>query len=148
MSMSRPILSQAGPDDMSFVHHAWTKSFQQAEGVRALEPQLFYTWHRKVRNAILERSTVLVLRDPDQNDYLYGFIVVESLDPSTLVVHFAYVRSGERGNQYGYQLLHAALALNPEAERLVYTHRTYFAPKAESLGFVFARLREVQYEIE
>jgi GNAT superfamily N-acetyltransferase len=134
-------------EDESFLHDTWARSYQRSPSARIVSSKLFYQWHRHVRNAILARSTTLVLRDPDDPTYIYGYIVAEPIDDA-LVVHWAYIRSSERGAGHGYRLLDAALALHPHATKLLYTHRTYFANKAESLGFHFAKLKELSYAPE
>jgi GNAT superfamily N-acetyltransferase len=146
--MSRAVISAYDPSrEESWVHDTWARSYQRADGVKQIDPSLYYRWHRQLREQILSRSQCLVLRDSEQPDYLYGYIVAEpSAYRSTLVVHWAYVRSRDRGERYGYQLLRAALELAPEATRLLYTHRTYFHEKAEELGFRHIGFKELSYE--
>jgi len=130
------------------VHDTWARSYRMSPSVRAIDPGLYFTWHRKVREQILARSLVLVSRDEADPDYVYGYIVAEAPDDETLIVHWAYVRARHRKERRAWELLGAALAHAPYAKRLLYTHRTYFAPKAEAIGFAFSRLRDVGYEIE
>lgn len=108
---------------------------------------MYYRWHRAVRQTILDRGTCLVAVDSEEPDYLWGYICFEPIK-SDLVVHWTYVRSSERRQRVGYRLLAEALAWYPDAERVLTTHRTWFASHLDKLSITLTNFAELDYEIK
>lgn len=147
--MSQAIVPTIGPADvadLNFVLSSWKKSFREAPKLAQLPAHVYYERANSEVAEILTRAEVLVARDSERPDFLYGFIAYEALDgagerPDALCVQFVYTKRDWRRLGVASKLLSAAvthaeaLGVDLDSARLVYTHETRFNDVAERLGF-------------
>lgn len=122
----------------------WRRAYRVSDGCISIPDAKFAPWHKRRMLAILGRATVIVARDERNPHYIYGYGVFERIGPR-FVAHWVYVREQEKRQGIGRLLLAAALAkCGDGATELVATHRTYIDEKAGELGFVHAKLTDLE----
>ena len=124
------------------VHDTWARSYlaKALQGARNDMAHLARDGHRHLRDGLLTRCRVRAVVDAEHPEYIHGYAVWEILG-ADLVIHWVYVRSASRRDGVGYALLRDALSCASDATRVIYTHRTWFAPWCESHGIVYGGLR-------
>jgi GNAT superfamily N-acetyltransferase len=129
--------------DRAFVLDTWSRAYQVAPACVELRESAYRLWHRRRMLAILARGTVLVARDSERPNFIYGYGVFERV-AGKFVAHWLYVKADYRGRGIARLLLASALAsLADGATELVATHRTYVDDKAAELGFTHSKLTDL-----
>ena len=122
--------------DLNFVASGWKRSHADApQNAAVASPKVFARVSEQF-DALLERPTaaVLVARDPERPDTLFGFVCVEQRG-RTLALHYAYTRKSHKRMGVCSELLRHALQGAAEADRLVYTAGSRFDGLWERWGF-------------
>lgn len=147
--IDRVFVTDVREDDKAFVLDTWARAFRVAPGSRPLPTSAFHPWHRKRMTEILEREStiVLVAREKDAELFIHGYGVFERFDDA-FVAHWVYTKSTSKREKVASLVLKTALErVGDGSNELLYTHRTYFAPKAESMGFQFVELEDLKRRI-
>jgi GNAT superfamily N-acetyltransferase len=130
------------PADKNFVHSAWKKSHRQAPKQAQLPSNVYYGRANPEIDDLIEHSNVLVLRDAEKPDFLYGFIVYE-LGNDAICVHFTYIKRDWRRYGLAKKLLVAVVraadraGLDVDSSNLLYTHESRFNAVAQRLDFTY-----------
>ena len=141
--MSNAIDFKVGPadvDELNFVLSSWKRSFRSSPKLAQLPSRVYFERANAEVAEILTRAEVLVARDAERPELLYGFIAYETL-PDALCIQFVYVKRDWRRQGIAAALLNAAVAhairdgVDIDTAKLVYTHKTRFDAVAERLGF-------------
>lgn len=82
--------------DKNFIFSSWLKSYRNAQAVKPVVNTLYYKEQHRVIEELLERSKVLVLHSPDDENNLIGYVVVEEIQ-GIPVIHWLYVKHTFRG---------------------------------------------------
>lgn len=77
--------------DRRFIVHSWLKSFGGSRVATLVEPDAYYRDYRKLIERALSRSRVLVACQPDDDDAIIGWTVVEPRN-DRMLVHYVYVK--------------------------------------------------------
>ena len=120
--------------DIPLVYETWLRNYWgvNAKHTRARRPlchmdiELYFAEQRRLIDRLLERSIVLVARDPDDEVLRYGWIAFEQSPPT---LHYVYVKYPIRSTAtcrrgLGTQLMEA---FHPGfgKDMFFYTHQTY-----------------------
>jgi ribosomal protein S18 acetylase RimI-like enzyme len=148
--LRRLTITELRDDDVAFLHDTWARSYRLADECRGMPTSAFHPWHRRVREQILARSSTLVLvaRDRERPIWIAGYGVFERVGDA-FVVHWLGVKGPcKKQGVAGRLLAEATRIIGPGARRMVATHRTYVAGKAEELGFQCDAQRSVLERLE
>lgn len=124
------------PDDLPFVASGWKRSHADAPQNSALAEPKYYDRVNRQFDELQRRPdvSVLVARDPERPDTLFGFVCIEQRG-RTLALHYAYTRRSHKRLGVCSELLRAALQGASEADELVYTAGSRFDHVWERWGF-------------
>jgi GNAT superfamily N-acetyltransferase len=127
-------VSPMRPDELGFVASAWKRSYSDAPANDALPLAKYYARINRQFDALMARPdvAVLVARDPERPDTLFGFVCFEPGDEWAL--HYVFTRKSHRRLGVASELLRRALE-GAEPERLIYTAATRFDDVWERWGF-------------
>ena len=129
--------------ELPFVAAAWKRSQRFSPPCAPLPDPVY--WERANRQfdelTKLPAVVVLVARDPENPDTLFGFGCFESRPP-VLALHYMYTRDTHRELGVARALLRHVLARSKWAEQLVYTAGTRFDDLWERYGFERRPLKE------
>jgi ribosomal protein S18 acetylase RimI-like enzyme len=89
-----PAIRQAIEADVPFIFNSWLKSYRSM--ARTVSNPVYFEFHHKAIEALLQRSEVLVAVNPADANELYGYIVYEVVQ-DVPVIHYAYVKQSFRG---------------------------------------------------
>lgn len=90
--------------DRSFIFNSWLKSYRDRNG--KIRTDVYYTMQSEVIERLLNRSQVMLLVDPTDEDTIFGYIVCE---PSKNTVHYVYVKYSLRQNLLAKAMVQAML---------------------------------------
>lgn len=108
--------------DVPFIFNSWLKSYRNSNFAKNVSNPVYFDFHHKVIEKILQRAQVLILCSPDDSTQVFGFLVNETVD-SVPVVHYAYVKYAFRGMGLCSMLLkHAGLSKQSGG---FYTHENH-----------------------
>jgi ribosomal protein S18 acetylase RimI-like enzyme len=149
--LDKVLVTERRPDDRNFVFDTWARAFRVAPACKSTPTSAYHPWQRARMERILSRPSTLVLvaRDSEREVFIHGYGVFERFDDA-FVAHWVYVKNNDVSRRQGVASLLLARALDRIGEgshELLYTHRTYFADKAESLGFQFVKLEDLERRI-
>lgn len=134
---SQVLTRTANEQDVNFIFNSWLKSYQSSVSAKLLSPTIYFQFHHKVIEQLLQRCAVVVACQQQDPTQVYGYLVYEVVD-DVPVIHYAYVKHAFR--QMGiYSLLLAATTLSSRNQAF-YTHETHTALKlirAKSLPMVY-----------
>ena len=108
--------------DVPFIFNSWLKSYKGSHAVKAISAPVYFDFHHRAIEKLLQRSQVLVLCSPDDSTQVFGYLVHESVE-SVPVVHYAYVKYAFRGMGLCSMLLKQA-GLEKQSGGF-YTHETH-----------------------
>lgn len=144
-------ITRAKPDDLDLVRDSWAHSYRKAtwfEGQhrrsnRTMPTDAFHTWHRPIREGILERRPlILVARDVDDPSFLYGWACAEvnaNLYPDRFVLHYGYTKLTFQRQGIFRLLLGTALDVLGDDMPRGYTHHTIMDRYLDRRGFRYVR---------
>lgn len=111
-------------DDIPFILSSWSNSyFSGANYKKAVSPEGFNKYHRRIRENYLDRPTaaVIVCCATEDNNLILGWIAVEKPEEDEhLILHYIYVKDAFKGNGIAKELLTMAHV----SDKIVYTHKT------------------------
>src|SRR6056297_1572859 len=81
----------ANEEDVHFILNSWLKSFRNSQFAKGISSTVYFTEHHKVLRKLLKRSTILVACNPEDQNQIYGYLVLEKVD-GVLCIHFAYTK--------------------------------------------------------
>jgi hypothetical protein len=82
--------------DVPFIFNSWLKSYKGSSAVRNVSAPVYFDFHHKLIEKLLQRSQVHVLCSPDDSSQVFGYIVAEQVE-GVQVIHYAYVKYAFRG---------------------------------------------------
>lgn len=106
---------------MAFIFNSWLKSYQSSHTVRNIAAPVYFDFHHKLIELILQKCNVLVACEIADHNQLYGYLVYEKVEDIP-VFHYAYVKHSFR--QMGILGLLLAFANLSTREQAFYTHET------------------------
>ncbi len=104
--------------DEPFFYNSWLRSFKPSYFAGPIPNDMYWDVYSAIIGRLLGRSKVFVACDPDSENVIYGYLVVEYKDRP--VVHWMYVKQSFRGFGIALQLAEAAKV----TEDSYYTFRT------------------------
>lgn len=99
-----PVIRPARESDLPFVWHSMLASIQERIPYRFADKRLFHVEMTARIKALVERSSVLVACDTEDEDVIFGFVVTEGD-----VLHFVYVKFAFTSLGIARQLVVSAL---------------------------------------
>lgn len=78
-------------DDVALVMNSWMKSHRESDECKHLDYALYHRMFRPIVVNILTRSSVIIATNPDDDQHIYGYAVVEYTDTDT-ILHYAYTK--------------------------------------------------------
>ncbi len=112
-------LRRLQPQDHNFVLDTWLRSHRQTPWGLSMLEAIYFRNHRRRVLAALERSTTVVSCDPEFEDQIFGYIVLED-HGEMACVHYMYLKDLYRGMGIGKQMME----LIPQASYLFYSHQS------------------------
>lgn len=139
MSQKNALKSQvqirtANESDVPFIFNSWLKSYRSSNAAKNISNPVYFDFHHKLLENILQRSNVLVLCDTADTAQVFGYIVAQDLD-GVKVLHYAYVKFAFRGMGLANMLLTEA-GLSKQVGGF-YTHETGVGQKLVGDKFVY-----------
>jgi len=122
LSKSQVQIRAATETDIGFIFNSWLKSYKQSSFSKFIPGAVYFDLHHKTIESILKRAKVLVAVNPADTNQIYGYIVYETVQ-ETSVVHYCYVKESFR--KMGILTLLLSEANLPEA--FFYSHSTFSA---------------------
>lgn len=117
-------LRGAQSEDLNFIRHSWAKSFRHnCFWPKKIPHQVYFPVHRMLINQALERSTAIMAVNPENENQIFGYIIVEN-EADFYCVHYLYVKSLFRGFGIANQLIEFCV---PYTDFVYYSHLTNFA---------------------
>ena len=117
------LLRPAVKGDLPFLLNSWLNCHRHSYHVRGVDGPVYYEGQRRIVEALLKRALVMVACDKVDPDTIFGWCCSEVVNQD-LVVHFVYIRSAFQDHGLGTLLVQEVLSMEPNTERLVYTHQT------------------------
>lgn len=114
--------------DIPLILSSWGYSyFKGCLDHQKLTPQEFHEYHRPLRERFFSRptATVIVCAWNEDPNIIYGWIAVEVLPKSGLILHYVYVKESFKGERIATELLERALPERP----VFFSHLTERANK-------------------
>ncbi len=108
--------------DIPCITSNWLKSFRKGDMNRGVGNDLYYKWHHKVVDELLDRSHVIMLCDAGNPDHIIGWVCAEVSDQA-VIVHYVYVKYTHRKNGFARALVNVLLESEKPA-MVLYTHKT------------------------
>lgn len=119
-------IRKATEADVPFIFNSWLKSFKGSNAVKNVPGPVYFDFHHKAIEKLLQRSQVEVLCAPDDQSQVFGYVVHETVE-GVKVLHYAYVKYAFRGMG-----LCSLLFKQADANKQVggfYTHDTHSSAK-------------------
>lgn len=96
-------LREAKNDDVHFILNSWLTSYRSSE--ICMSSPIYFHHFKKIIVKILQRASVLVACNPEDEDHIYGYVVYEPQD--SLILHCILVKLTYRGEGVATALLDA-----------------------------------------
>jgi len=119
LSKAQVSIRPASEADIGFIFNSWLKSYKQSSFAKYVPNPVYFDHHHKAIELLLKRSKVLVACNPADNNQIYGYLVHETVQ-ETSVVHYCYTKEAFR--KMGILQLLLSEAKLPEA--FFYSHST------------------------
>jgi len=97
------MLRDAIQEDLAFVYNSWLKQYRNSPFTVGMGNDLYYSQHRRVIDAILNKSDIKVICDAEDTNKIYAWACGEKFD--TPLMHFIYVKRDYRGKGLSKMLL-------------------------------------------
>lgn len=89
-------LRNATEADVPFIFNSWLKSYRSSNSVKNVSNPVYFEFHHKAIEKLLQRCSVQVLCSPDDASQVFGYLVCEQVE-QVPVLHYAYVKYAFRG---------------------------------------------------
>jgi len=121
-------------EDTSFIFNSWLKSYRSSNFAKDQCNSVYYDNYKNIVNAMLERSMVAIICNPEDDNHLYGYIIFEHLPASTLLVHYIYIKHTYRKNGLAKKLIEK-VRLSPTP--ILASHHTQVCKTTKSISYVY-----------
>lgn len=113
------IITEMKDSEINFILSSWLLGYRKSRATIGVANNLYFKGQEALIRSILERSSCLVLRDSNDPDLLYGYIVVESLGKIP-VTHWLFIKDVFRNFGFAKKLAtHVGITLD---KPFVFTH--------------------------
>ena len=152
--------------DLNFIQNSWgTSYYKGADYVLFMSPKEFHAQHRPIRDKILKKpsAVAIVACDPNDEDLILGWILVEKPPTEGLILHYLYVKEAFKGEGISEELIKKALPDRPifvshmtdKARKIIGKKKKYFKDFYYAIDpimirdkYLYALPREEQWFLE
>lgn len=120
--------------DVPFIFNSWLKSFRSSVTAKSISNPVYFDFHHKTIEKILQKSDVVVLCDAADPSQVFGYLVHQDID-GVRVLHYAYIKFAFRGIGLCNLLLKEANISKENGG--FYTHDTHNSAKVLGPKFVY-----------
>jgi|SRR5271165_1933475 len=117
--------------DHAFIYATWLRSYRHDSNfARKINNDIYYEFHHKVIERILERASIQVLCSADDPYTIFGYLVWEVLPvhPTAPIVHYLYIKMPFRKMGLGKELFTVVANYGT----LIFTHYTSVVDKVKN----------------
>lgn len=112
--------------DVPFIFNSWLKSFRGSVTAKSISNPVYFDFHHKTIEKILQKSNVLIACDAADPTQVFGYVVAQNIE-GVKVLHYAYVKFAFRGMGLCKLLLQDA-GIDKQSGGF-YTHETHSTAK-------------------
>ena len=114
------MLRYATPADDSLIYSSWLKSYKQSPVNKRIKAQQYYAYQKRIIERLLARSHAVCVCNPDDQDQVYSFGVVEIHDDK-MVLHWVQTKYTFKHLGFARMIVEQGLAQVPSL-KLYCTH--------------------------
>lgn len=119
MILEKLKIRSANDKDRNFILKTWLKNYKKSNFASEIDPSIYYEAYQNAVKNCLSRSTVSILCDEEDPNFIYAFFVLDEHTEAN-VLHFLYVRDDFRNWGIAKQIYKQFLA----NKFIFYTHKT------------------------
>lgn len=93
-------------EDRNFVVNSYLKSYRNSPDAQHVVGDFYFTGQTRILEKLLQTAEVVVACNPDKEDDIYGYAIVEG-SKSRPVVHYVYIKQAFRRQKLAQRILHA-----------------------------------------
>lgn len=120
-------IRSATPEDLPYIYATWLKGQRKVGHHSFLTDTIYYEHEKKRIGGILERSSIGIISNPEDENHIIGYVVFDFLE-DIFVLHYAHIKRAYQGLGIVKKVVET---LCPKHKRKSGFYVTHFAPQLD-----------------